>query len=116
MLGQLQSAFEILSEQDQASVVRFAQFLAQDEKLAVVATPAEKIEKKDIARPEEENVIKALKRLRETYPMISPDSVMKETTSQMTAHLIKGQDKSQTIDALESCFAQKYQDYLSTFD
>jgi len=40
----------------------------------------------DIPRPAEESVVRAIKRLRETYPMLDPAKLLNETSVLMTQH------------------------------
>lgn len=103
----LRKLFESLSEADQATLMSFAEFLAQksvkEEISLVLEAP------KDIPRPEEESVVKAIKRLTVTYPMINPEGLLDQTSSLMTAHVLQGRAATEVIDELEALFAERYQ-------
>ncbi len=51
------------------------------------APPAEPL---TIPRPEQENVVKAIQRLMQTYPMLERNHIFHEASAQMTRHLIHG--------------------------
>ena len=114
--------FKSLSEENQQTLIKFAKFLAdndqgvegpegsaQNEKsnnedLASVVSPPNLIE-----RPTKESVIKAIKRLNKTYPMIDKSTLLDRTSGLMTEHLLKGRDAVSVIDELESMFELAYQ-------
>ena len=104
----LLQTYQKLCEADQKTLTKFAQFLLEN-------NPKElkKLNPKPIERPKSESVIKAIKRLKQTYYMLPADDLMNETSKQMSAHLIKGKSKSDTINDLEFIFKQKYQQYLN---
>ena len=62
-----------------------------------------------IARPEQESVIKAIKRLNATYPMLERNKLLHETSNQMTRHVIHGVPALQVIDELEVMFLRHYE-------
>ncbi len=63
----LRKLFRELNAQDQASLLRFAEFLAASP--SDVAEPMTEFPiPESIARPEQESVVKAIKRLTATYP------------------------------------------------
>jgi hypothetical protein len=61
-----------------------------------------------IPRPAQESVVKAIKRLRETYPMLDRAKILHETSSLMTQHLVHGKPAPVVIDELEVLFRQYY--------
>ena len=63
-----------------------------------------------IPRPGQETVIGAIKRLRETYPMIDATALLNETSSLMAQHLVQGKGAQEVIDELEMLFAQRFAD------
>jgi len=125
-LEQLQSIYHTLDETDRAAILAFAQFLAQRDAAPpifptplvspAVSEPARPEEPQPIARPESESVIKALKRLSATYPMLNKNELLGETSDLVTQHVVMGRDKLEVIDALEAVFQRHYQDYLGGFD
>lgn len=63
----------------------------------------------DIPRPTEESVVKAVKRLRATYPMLDARKLLNETSSLMTQHVMQGRDKIEVIEELEILFRTHYE-------
>lgn len=61
-----------------------------------------------IPRPANESVVRAIKRLRETYPMLDPAKLLNETSILMTQHVTQGRDGVQVIDELEILFRSHY--------
>jgi len=109
--------FKQLNETEQSSVFSFAEFLSSKSK----SDPAYKkeavvLEKpKDIARPEEENVVIAIKRLSATYPMINSSGVLDHAAKLMTDHMLHGKDAKIVIDELEILFSDHYERYCQIF-
>ena len=63
-----------------------------------------------IARPEEENVVVAIKRLRATYPMLEPAKLLNETCDLMNQHIMQGRNAVEVIiDELEMLFRRHYE-------
>jgi hypothetical protein len=102
----LLNCFRSLSEERQAALLDYAQYLADKEEAApkdsVSAVPL------DIPRPENESVIKAVRRLRETYPMLDQNKIFGDVSSQMTKHVMQGVPAIQVIDELEIIFRRHY--------
>jgi hypothetical protein len=63
----------------------------------------------DIPRPAEESVVKAVKRLRATYPMLDVRKLLNETSALMTQHVMQGRDKIEVIEELEILFRTHYE-------
>ena len=103
----LLALFRRLSEARQQTLIEFAAFLADKEASdKVAAVPAEPV---PIPRPEQENVVMAIKRLRATYPMLDSADLFNEASAQMTRHLMHGIPAPEVIDELERIFLQRYQ-------
>lgn len=103
----LVSIFRGLSEGRQQALLDYAEFLAGKEgSEAASAPPAEPL---PIPRPAEENVVKAIQRLMQTYPMLERNRLFHEASAQMTRHLIHGVAAEEAIDELERIFARHYQ-------
>ena len=62
----------------------------------------------DITRPESESVVKAVKRLTATYPMINKDKLLDETASLVSQNMLQGLDAVEAIDQLEALFKKNY--------
>lgn len=111
----LRKLFRGLAAQDQTALLRFAEFLAasppSETGMAVTVFP----EPERIARPEQESVVKGIKRLTATYPMIDRDRLLNETSSLMTAHVIHGRAAAEVIDELELLFERHYQELKAAF-
>ena len=63
----------------------------------------------DIPRPAEESVVKAVKRLRATYPMLDARKLLNETSALMTQHVMQGREKTEVIEELEILFRLHYE-------
>lgn len=106
----LLALFGKLGKADQDSLLAFAEFLqsrvpAADEPSGSVVVPAPKA----IARPEEETVIGAIKRLSSTYYMIDKDTLLHESAALLSGHLMQGRPAAEVIDELEQLFEGAYQ-------
>ena len=106
----LVSMFRSLSEPRQQALLDYAEFLATKEGAeTATAPPAEPL---SIPRPQQENVVKAIQRLMQTYPMLERNRIFHEASAQMTRHLIHGVPAAEAIDELERIFARQYQEHL----
>lgn len=105
---ELRRLFRDLNEQDQATLLSFAEFLAgrsQPESAMPTVFPEPEV----IPRPEQESVVKAIKRLTATYPMIEKDKLLHETSGLMGAHLMQGRAAPDVINDLQTLFAEHYE-------
>ena len=105
----LLNLFRNLSAERQQSLLEYAEFLVGKED----AVPAVATEPLPIPRPGEENVVKAIQRLMQTYPMLERKHVFHEASAQMTRHLMHGIPAAEAIDELERIFERQYQQFLS---
>ncbi|HWR75727.1 MAG TPA: hypothetical protein VN283_00785 [Thiobacillus sp.] len=105
----LVSIFRSLSETRQQALLEYAEFLADKEGGEIAAAPP--TEPLPIPRPERENVVKAIQRLMQTYPMLERKQIFHEASAQMTRHLIHGVAAAEAIDELERIFARQYQQH-----
>ena len=97
-----------------AGLLEFAEFLLirhgdADAEAIPNVTSAEIPAPLDIPRPAEESVVKAVKRLRATYPMLDARKLLNETSSLMTQHVMQGRDKIEVIEELEILFRTHYE-------
>jgi len=106
----LLSIFRNLSETRQQALLEYADFLAGKEGAEMAAAPP--TEPLPIPRPEQENVVKAIQRLMQTYPMLERNRIFHEASAQMTRHLIHGVVAVEVIDELEQFFARQYRQHL----
>ncbi|MET0068705.1 MAG: Crp/Fnr family transcriptional regulator [Candidatus Thiodiazotropha sp.] len=104
--------FERLDHQQRQSLLSFAAFLTSQ--VSAESEPEDELvhQPKRIDRPREESVVKAIKRLSETYFMVEKELLLDETSSLMMAHMMQGRDAQSVIDELEALFARHYQNYL----
>lgn len=96
-----------LPQAQQRTLLQFAEFLlAQMPEAEVDTTPPEP---KAIPRPEQESVIKAMRRLSETYFMLDRGPLLNETSALMAQHVMQGRSAVEVIDELEIIFARHYE-------
>jgi hypothetical protein len=62
-----------------------------------------------IARPREETVVMALKRLTRTYPMLDRRRLLAETSRFIAEHALEGRPAREVVDELEAVFARQYE-------
>ncbi len=106
--------FKGLDKKDQTVLIAFAEFL--DKREASIdndcsVQPSQ--EPIPLERPAEESVVAAIKRLSSSYHMLDADTLLTETSSLMTAHLIHGRSASDVIDELETMFTREYEAFLA---
>ena len=112
--NKLIQTFANLSDQDQASVLAFAEFLLQ--RAPKPRTPQTIEQPKHIEPSGKESVIKAIKRLSETYSMVDRGSMLNETSNLMTAHMVNGKPALEVIKELTVLFEQQYQNYVDVIN
>jgi hypothetical protein len=101
----LAQTFDALAEPDRAALAAFAAFLAARASappLAPVVT----------LRPAGETVMQAVKRLKQSYPMLERRALMQPVGALVSAHMLDGRGAGETIDALETLFAERYRAHL----
>ena len=110
----LQQLFQSLPENSRQSLLDYAEFLAARD--ATDAPEAEAVPQQplDIPRPDGESVIKAVKRLMRTYPMLDRDKLLHETSAQVTRNVVHKHPSAEVIDELELIFKRHYDAYLHT--
>lgn len=105
----LLTLFRELPADRREMVLAFAAFLASRsdaEAEARVAPPPPAPRR--IARPAGESVVAAIKRLRASYPMLAPQSLLDETARLMGEHVLQGRSAAAVIDDLEAFFQARY--------
>ncbi len=118
MSNELQRLTQLLngmSPEHKQSLIDYAEFLKQKSKQDVQQQePQEKLQPNASSRPDEENIINAIKRLRASYFMLNTDGLLNETSSLMTQHIVHGRAAIEVIDELEILFEQHYQHYVQS--
>lgn len=109
MTGEEKNLLELyraLPQEERQTLRAFAEFLASR-----VSSPAssEVPSPVPIPRAEGETVIKAIKRLRATYPMLDPRKLLHETSHYVTQHVMQGRPAEEVIEELEIVFARHYE-------
>lgn len=98
--------FRQLPKTQQQTLLDYAEFLSQ--RYAIEAEPVAD-HPLDIPRPQEESVIKAVKRLSKTYPMLDSTKLFEKTSSFMMRNLMHGEACASLIDEMEIFFEEHYQ-------
>lgn len=63
----------------------------------------------EMPRPAEETVVKAVKRLRATYPMLDARKLLNQTSELMTQHIVQGREAVEVIEEMEILFRTHYE-------
>ena len=108
--------FAALNDQDQAALLAFAEFLKARAAEAEPEAAGPPPEPKSIPRPRKESVVGAIKRLSETYYMLDRVTLLNETSSLMTSHVMQGREAARVIDDLETMFARQFEEFISSAD
>jgi len=98
--------FRALSPSRQEGLFDYAEFLLTRAQPDAPEVPSEPLA---IPRPEQESVVKAIKRLRETYPMLDRAKILHDTSGLMTQHLVHGKSAPDVIDELEALFRRHFE-------
>ena len=100
----LLAVFEQLDRGHRDSLVAFADFLHARQPPVVEVVAA-----KPIPRPDEESVVAAIRRLRETYPSVDTKELFDAVAACMSGHLLRGRPAVEVIDELEELFGNAHQ-------
>jgi hypothetical protein len=104
--------FNALDREGQQSLFDYAEFLQSR-----CGDASQEIgEPLDIPRAENETVVGAIKRLKQTYPMIDSMNVFAVASNLMTEHMVSGRDADEVINEIEALFEQTYQRLLRDID
>jgi hypothetical protein len=104
----LLAAARELEEGERETLIGFAEYLGQRGEKEERPTP----EPLDIPRPEKETVVKAIRRLSATYPMLEKAKMLDETSSLMAEHTLQGREAESVIDELETIFYRHYERHV----
>ena len=95
--------FEATSDTGRALLLEYAEFLVGRHAREVVS-----LEPLEIARPETETVVAAIRRLVETFSMLERNKLFNETSGLMTQHIMHSRPAPEVIDELEVLFRRHY--------
>lgn len=105
----LQHLFNQLPDAEQRMLLEFAEFLASrvpsEEETVQAPVPH--------TRPEKESVIRAVRRLSATYPMLDKARMLNQTSALVAQHVMQGRAAVEVIDELEAIFKDHYDRYKS---
>lgn len=119
-----------LAANDQQTLMSFARFLraqgntpalqGQKKSNPEQANPvenvaAEPVKPTDIARPAQETVVAAIKRLTATYPMLDKAKLLNQTSSLVAEHVMQGKHVTEVINEMEVIFKEHYEKYAKEF-
>ena len=101
-----------LTPDNRDSLLSFAEFLLSsqpaDQTAAEETPPTPLAAPLEFPRPDSETVVGAIRRLRETYPMIPRKAVFQHSSTLMTRHIVEGTDTVVVVDELEALFLSEY--------
>ena len=106
----LLSHFSVLTEIDQKSLISYAEFLSVRSKSTTAPSKTNQIPEIS-ARPRDESVPKAIKRLSLSYPMLQDTELLHSCSGLMSDHILKGRAAESVIDELELLFRHSYRNY-----
>jgi hypothetical protein len=104
--------YNALGEDQQRSLLDYAEFLQSkaETQHRQISEPIA------IPRPENETVVGAIKRLKQSYPMVDSMEVFAVASNLMTDHMVKGRDADEVISEIEALFEDSYQKILREFE
>jgi hypothetical protein len=103
--------YRLMGGNEQETLLAFAEFLRQRGASATVPGPLGATEIPDpvpLPRPARESVVAGLKRLSQTYPMLSKTDMLNATSELVARHIMLGTEPAQVIDRLEDIFREHY--------
>lgn len=103
--SRIQDLLDNLPTAQQQQLLEFAEFLSTRYQ---VETDEPVTDPLPIERPADETLIAAMKRLRETYPMLDPEKLVHEASGLMSSHMLQGKPAAEVIDELEQLFRQHF--------
>ncbi|MBF0624238.1 MAG: hypothetical protein HQL82_05470 [Magnetococcales bacterium] len=101
----LLEAWQRLNATDKTALLRHAEALAATGGEEPAPVPQEPL---DIPAPAGESAVKALKRLKRSYPMIEADARLLEDASQLLMAKMMGTPEGDVIRRLEALFAERF--------
>lgn len=106
---QLQALLNDLSDVDRMAVIAFAEYLHHRQQSTELNCEVRTLS--PMARPVDERVPAALRRLRLMYPMLDASDLLAEASDLLSQHLMLGRSASVVIDDMELLFLRHYELY-----
>ncbi|MBF0383522.1 MAG: Crp/Fnr family transcriptional regulator [Magnetococcales bacterium] len=102
--AELLAAFRELNKVNKNTLIQFANFLQSQQ------TDEQPISKEplDLPKPDDETAVKALKRLKQSYPMIDADMSLLDDASRLLMEKITGTPDQEVIEKLEALFLERF--------
>lgn len=104
--------FRQLAPEQQENLLEFAEFLAS----RAPQRPREIPDPVPQPRSEGESVVKAIRRLSATYPMLDKSRMLNQTSSLVAQHVMQGRDAAEVIEKLEVVFETHYRQLVVEFE
>lgn len=111
-VARLTALYQSLAAESRQSLLDFADYLASKEPVSTPQRP----EPIPHQRPENESVIKAIKRLSATYPMLDRAKMLNKTSSLVAEHVMQGRSATEVIDELEAVFTSHFHQVVEKYD
>ena len=108
---QLLDVWQQLASENQRSLCQFAEFLL--ERQAREQEEVVPVEPLPIPAPDGETAVKALKRLKKSYPMIDADMTLLDEASRLVMKRAMGATDREVVVELEALFTARYQGWLA---
>jgi len=108
----LMRLYERLGDAGRASLLDFAEFLA--DRAAMAASDEPQATPNPAPRPAGESLIAAIRRLRAGYPMLNTEALLNDVSALMAQHTMQGREAEEVIDDLEALFDQHYQRHIGS--
>lgn len=104
--------FNALDKDRQVSLFDYAEFL-----LSKGGTVRQDLgQPVEVPKPENETVVGAIKRLKQTYPMIDSMELFADASNLMTEHMVNGRDAEEVINEIEVLFESTYEKLFKEFE
>jgi hypothetical protein len=103
--------YRLMGGNERQTLLAFAEFLQQRGVSAAAPSAVSAMQIPDpvaIPRPAQESVVAGLKRLSQTYPMLSKTEMLSATSELVARHIMQGTEPGQVIDQLEDIFREHY--------
>jgi hypothetical protein len=104
--GQLLEVWSQLGKGERQTLLQFGQFLQSQQ--AQSQEPVSQLPL-NLTKPDNESAVKALKRLKRSYPMIDADMGLLDEASRLLMERVTGTPDPEVIEKMEVLFADRFQ-------